>query len=147
MRSFFMPLLWAARAHHGFVLYRCCGRKNDVAIRDLGQLRDSAAIMVAMRRWLCIFFLAGFMAAGLPVRADGEAYQLHLGFIIVGLVCDDTSVVRVEDGGDHLRLVGLAPGRTKCGFWSNPKSPAPSKVYEVVVTRAPPKLQPSRVNP
>jgi hypothetical protein len=50
--------------------------------------------------------------------------------------------VRVEDGGDHLRLVGLAPGRTKCGFWSNPKSPAPSKVYEVVVTRAPPALQP-----
>jgi|GEM_PF-2272017 len=109
--------------------------------------------MGAMRWWLCMASLAGLMAAGLPARAEGEglpeirikvgeAYQLHLGFIIVGLVCDDTSVVRVEDGGDHLRLVGLAPGRTKCGFWSNPKSPAPSKVYEVVVTRASPKLQP-----
>jgi len=99
--------------------------------------------------WLCMIFLVGFMAASLPARADGEAlpeirikvgeaYQLRLGFIIVGLVCDDTSVVRVEDGGDHLRLVGLAQGQTKCGFWSNPQSPAPSKVYEVVVTRAPP---------
>jgi hypothetical protein len=105
--------------------------------------------MVVMRLWLCMFFLAGFMAASLPARAEGdafpqvriavgEAYQLRLGFIIVGLVCDDNSLVRVEDGGDHLRLVGLAPGRTKCGFWSNPQSPAPSKVYEVVVTRAPP---------
>jgi hypothetical protein len=102
-----------------------------------------------MRWWLCTVFLTGFMAAALPARAEdeglpqirikvGEAYQLHLGFIIVGLVCDDTSVVRVEDGGDHLRLVGLAPGQTKCGFWSNPQSPAPSRVYEVVVTRAPP---------
>jgi hypothetical protein len=90
--------------------------------------------MGAMRWWLCMVSLAGLMAARLPARADGEglpeirikvgeAYQLHLGFIIVGLVCDDTSVVRVEDGGDHLRLVGLAPGRTKCGFWSNPQVP------------------------
>ena len=105
--------------------------------------------MVAMRLWLCMVFLAGFMAASLPARAEGgalpqirikvgESYQLHLGFIIVGLVCDDTSLVRVEDGGDHLRLVGLAPGRTNCGFWSNPQSPTPSRVYEVVVTRAPP---------
>ena len=67
-------------------------------------------------------FLAGFMTASLPARAEGEG----------------TSVVRVEDGGDHLRLVGLAPGQTRCGFWSNPQSPAPSRVYEVVVTRAPP---------
>jgi len=105
--------------------------------------------MVTMRLWLCMGFLAGFMAASLPARAEGEAlpqirikvgeaYQLHLGFIIVGLVCDDTSLVRVEDGGDHLRLVGLAPGRTNCGFWSNPQSPTPSRVYEVVVTRASP---------
>ena len=109
--------------------------------------------MKTMRWWLCMALLAGFMVACLPARAEdealpqirikvGEAFQLHLGFIIVGLVCDDVAVVRVEDGGDHLRLVGLAPGRTKCGFWSNPKSPAPSKVYEVVVTRAPPALQP-----
>jgi hypothetical protein len=102
-----------------------------------------------MRLWLCLVFLAGFLAAAPSARADsealpqirikvGEAYQLHLGFIIVGLVCDDTSVVRVEDGGDHLRLVGLTPGQTKCGFWSNPQSPAPSKLYDVVVTRPPP---------
>jgi hypothetical protein len=105
--------------------------------------------MGAVRSWLCLVFLAGFMAASLPARAEGEAlpqiriavgeaYPLRLGFIIVGLVCDDTSMVRVEDGGDHLRLVGLVPGRTKCGFWSNPQSPTPSRVYEVVVTRAPP---------
>jgi hypothetical protein len=105
--------------------------------------------MVTMRLWLCMVSLAGLMAASLPARTEGEAlpqirikvgeaYQLHLGFIIVALVCDDTSVVRVEDGGDHLRLVGLAPGQTKCGFWSNPKSPAPSRVYGVVVTSAPP---------
>jgi len=109
--------------------------------------------MKAMRWWFSMACFAGFLAASLPAWAQGEplpqirikvgeAFQLHIGFIIVGLICDDTSLVRVEDGGDHLRLVGLAPGRTKCGFWSNPKSPAPSKVYEVVVTRAPLALQP-----
>ncbi len=99
-----------------------------------------------MRSCLCIVFLAVFMAASLPTRAEGETlpqilikvgevYQLHLGFIIVGLVCDDTSLVRIEDGGDHLRLVGLAPGRTKCGFWSKAQSPTPSRVYEVEISR------------
>lgn len=106
-------------------------------------------MMVPMRLWLPMVFLASLLAASPPARTEsdalpqirirvGEAYQLHLGFIIVGLVCDDTSVVRAEDGGDHLRLVGLAPGHTTCGFWSNPKSPTPSRVYEVIVTRASP---------
>jgi hypothetical protein len=103
--------------------------------------------MVAVRSWLSVVSLAGYMAASLSARAEGEAYQLRLGFIIVGLVCDDTSIVRVEDGGNHLRLAGRAPGWTKCGFWSHPQSPAPSMFYEVVVTRAPPARRRSRTSP
>jgi hypothetical protein len=32
-------------------------------------------------------------------------------------ICDDTSLVRVEDATTALRVVGLAAGHTRCGFW------------------------------
>ncbi|HEY3354043.1 MAG TPA: hypothetical protein VGQ83_12395 [Polyangia bacterium] len=66
----------------------------------------------------------------------GEVHELRLGFIAVRIVCDDLAVTRVEDGGDHLRVVGLGPGRTQCGFWSDGKSPYPAKLYDIIVTPA-----------
>src|SRR5262245_36086831 len=45
--------------------------------------------------------------------------------------CDDRSVVRVEDAGDHLRLVGLKEGKTLCGF-GGPKAMR-FTVYEIIV--------------
>jgi len=47
-------------------------------------------------------------------------------------VCDDPAIIRVEDGGDHLRLVGLKAGKTMCGF-AGP-SGMDRKQYDVVVT-------------
>jgi hypothetical protein len=67
--------------------------------------------------------------------AVGRHAELRLGWICIEARCDDTSVVRVEDGGDHLRLVGLAEGKTRCGFWKE-RSPAPHRLIEVVVVPA-----------
>ena len=53
-------------------------------------------------------------------------------------VCDDTSIVRVEDGGDALRLVGLKVGKTQCGFWTQQRTGQHTMV-EVIVTTAPPR--------
>jgi hypothetical protein len=96
-----------------------------------------------MWRWLAALALATSLAAPLGATAEdrpairlkaGETQTLRLGFVAVRIVCDDLKVVRVEDGGDHLRVVGLAAGRTACGFWSQPKHPKPARVYDVVVT-------------
>jgi hypothetical protein len=98
-----------------------------------------------MRGLLCFSLLAGLLLGGLPARAEeqtlpeikvkvGEAAPLHLGWILLGAVCDDNSLVKIEDGGDHLLVVGLAPGKTQCGFWRDYGNPAPAAVYQVVVS-------------
>jgi len=46
-------------------------------------------------------------------------------------ICDDKSLVQVEWVGTNLRLTGLVPGRTQCGFMESGFSI--SQVYEVVV--------------
>ncbi len=71
----------------------------------------------------------------------GAYAELRLGYPIIEAICDDTTVVRVEDGGDHLRLRGLAVGTTLCGFWKQ-KSPRPQRLIEVQVIPAPPASQP-----
>jgi hypothetical protein len=63
----------------------------------------------------------------------GKPAELRLGFVCIQSICDDEGIVRVEDGGDHLRLVGLAEGATRCGFWRD-KSPYPHRLIRVVVT-------------
>jgi hypothetical protein len=70
----------------------------------------------------------------------GKHAELRLGFTIIEARCDDPDVVRVEDGGDHLRLVGLAVGQTLCGFWKE-KHPRPHRLVQVVVVpeKAPPR--------
>ncbi len=39
------------------------------------------------------------------------------GYACMMIVCDDPSVVRVEDAKTKLRLLGLRVGSTRCGFW------------------------------
>ncbi len=68
----------------------------------------------------------------------GRTAELRLGFVCIESRCDDPEVVRVEDGGDHLKLRGLKEGRTLCGFWKE-RSPKPHRLFEVTVTPAKPK--------
>jgi hypothetical protein len=98
-----------------------------------------------MRAFLSLSLLAAWLLGGTPARADdqtlpeikvkvGEAAPLRLGWVLLGAVCDDTSLIKIEDGGDHLLVVGLAPGKTKCGFWRDYGNPAPAAVYQIVVS-------------
>jgi hypothetical protein len=65
--------------------------------------------------------------------AVGKSVELRLGFVCIESRCDDTAIVKVEDGGDHLKLRGLAAGKTLCGFWKE-RSPRPHRLFEVTVT-------------
>jgi hypothetical protein len=87
---------------------------------------------------LCLFVGASLLAPDAGVRLDpgaelmtlavGESRDVHRR--ASGIVCDDRSIVKVEDAGDHLRFTGLGEGRTLCGL----KGPrGASFVYEVVV--------------
>jgi hypothetical protein len=53
----------------------------------------------------------------------------------VSIICDDTSVVRVEDAGTFLRLTGLKPGATECSFGSALR-PGQRQVYRFDVRAA-----------
>jgi hypothetical protein len=53
----------------------------------------------------------------------------------VSIICDDTSVVRVEDAGTYLRLTGLKPGTTACSFGSALR-PGRRQVYSFDVRAA-----------
>ena len=48
----------------------------------------------------------------------GESVGYTPGFLPAQVVCDDLSVVRVEDAGTRFRLVGLKAGATDCGFFN-----------------------------
>jgi hypothetical protein len=50
------------------------------------------------------------------------------------VVCDDLSIVRVDDAGSYLRLTGLQPGATDCSFGSL-LAPGRRTVYRFVVVR------------
>ena len=53
----------------------------------------------------------------------GQVYALRLGWPPAITICDDLKVVSVEDGEDHVRLVGKAVGQTLCSFWIDPECP------------------------
>jgi hypothetical protein len=63
----------------------------------------------------------------------GKSVELRLGFVCIESVCDDKMIVAVEDGRDHLKLKGLAEGKTLCGFWKE-RNPKPHRLFEVTVT-------------
>ncbi len=71
----------------------------------------------------------------LTVRV-GETARIQLAFPAIGTVCDDLSLMRVEDGGSYIRVVGVKAGRTQCGFWRIPETPLPAVLYEITVTPA-----------
>ena len=50
------------------------------------------------------------------------------------VVCDDLSILRVDDAGSYLRLTGLQPGATDCSF-SSLLAPGRRTVYRFVVVR------------
>jgi hypothetical protein len=64
----------------------------------------------------------------------GETADLQLGWPAALGVCDDTTLVRVETD-KTLRLTGLAEGKTRCGFWSNPTCHTRVLVYVDVTAR------------
>jgi hypothetical protein len=83
-------------------------------------------------------FVPGLVGSPAAEEAAGERLTLHVGKAIlwspgypsITIVCDDRSLVQVEDAGEKLRLTGLRPGRTRCGFW---QSPGLRRVVEIEV--------------
>jgi hypothetical protein len=56
-----------------------------------------------------------------------------VGFLPAQVVCDDTSIVMVEDAGEAFRLTALKAGSTLCGF-SSIVIKGRRRVVEVTVT-------------
>jgi hypothetical protein len=101
----------------------------------------------AMRFCLAFAAAAGLFLGALPAFAQpptikhltvrvGETGRIQLTFPALGTVCDNLSLIRVEDGGDFIRVVGLKAGQTKCGFWRIADAPLPTVLYEITVTPA-----------
>jgi hypothetical protein len=81
-----------------------------------------------MRRALFVVVLLVLAGLGAGATADEpglERMQLRVGqpvlwspgYPCIMIVCDDPTVVRVEDAQTSLRLTGLRVGSTRCGFW------------------------------
>jgi hypothetical protein len=92
--------------------------------------------------WLRACGAAAVLAIGSLALADGEAEVMVLkvgqkvdfrpGFFPAQSTCDDWSVIRLEDAGDHFVISARAPGKTLCGF----SSVAPSgrrRLLELIV--------------
>src|SRR4051812_31071985 len=51
------------------------------------------------------------LLVGQPIAVRPEALP-------VSVICDDTSIIRVEDAGTFLKVTGLRPGATQCSVGS-----------------------------
>jgi hypothetical protein len=64
------------------------------------------------------------LLSGLAVAGDiltlkvGQSMSYTPGFLPAQVVCDDQSVVRIDDAGSAFRLTALKAGETDCAFWS-----------------------------
>jgi hypothetical protein len=92
-----------------------------------------------MRR--AIFLTAALLcapAAGAGVHQVtlkvGKPVPFTPGALPTQIVCDDLSVLRVQDAGDHLRLTGLKPGSTECSFGML-STPGLRQIYRFDVVR------------
>jgi len=76
------------------------------------------------------------LIVALVVAAAGQTHVLVVGQPIafnpptlpVSIICDDLSVVRVEDAGTFLRITGLRPGATSCSVGS-PQRPGLRQIH------------------
>jgi hypothetical protein len=57
-------------------------------------------------------------AAPPSVLVVGQPVAFRPPALPVSVICDDTSIIRVEDAGTFLRLTGLRAGTTTCSFGS-----------------------------
>ena len=51
--------------------------------------------------------------------APGQQLPIQAPFPIYAGKCDDPTVATVQQLEGQLHLVGIAPGKTQCGFWGN----------------------------
>jgi hypothetical protein len=42
--------------------------------------------------------------------------SMSIGYTPVQTICDDTSILRIEDSASGAKIVGVKPGKTLCGF-------------------------------
>lgn len=84
---------------------------------------------------LLSIILFGWIAAGTETTRQLTVGQ-PVAFVPVErpvtVICDDLSVLRVDDAGTYLRLTGLKPGATACSF-SSLLTPGRRAVYNFVV--------------
>ena len=66
----------------------------------------------------------------------GRPVALQPPALPVSVICDDTSIVRVEDAGDRLVVTGLRPGSTACSF-GTPSRAGRRHLYRFDVRAAP----------
>jgi hypothetical protein len=65
--------------------------------------------------------------------AVGQTIPFNPGELPATVICDDLTILRVEDEVDHFEVVGLKPGATLCSF-APPSLPGIRRVYRFVVT-------------
>jgi hypothetical protein len=74
----------------------------------------------------------GVMTSPPSVLVVGRPVAFRPGPLPVSVICDDLSVVRVDDAGTFLWLTGLKPGETSCSF-GNAAHAGRRAVYHFVV--------------
>jgi hypothetical protein len=79
-------------------LVAACALASPLASRPLGEPPASAPDTLSLR--------------------VGQAIDYTPGFLPAQVICNDVSIIRVEDAGTPFRLTGLRAGDTDCGFWS-----------------------------
>lgn len=77
----------------------------------------SARLTIVLR--LTIACLLGLSVVGDTVTLKvGQSVYYTPGFLPAQVMCDDRSIVRVDDAGSTFRLTALRAGETDCAFWS-----------------------------
>ena len=83
-------------------------------------------------KWLALVALLALGADDdVVILTVGASQTVKLGYKPGMTICDDTTVVKVEDTGDAIRLTGLREGKTACGF--RKAGGLPGRVLQVTV--------------
>ena len=110
--------------------------------RDDGRATVSADVHAERldRGYAACLFTRGWQPASYSDGAVGPPQRLVVGQPVlftptrrpVMVICDDTTIVSVEDTGTSLRMTGLRAGETTCSFGSA-LTPGRRDVYRIVV--------------